>query len=277
MNQNTDLTDPTTYYYDADYPSETLGKFPENFDSTTSFQGIARDVPRYLELAREHGGPILEVCCGTGRVLIPLARAGFEVTGVDISDGFLTQLRQKLEAEAPETSGRVKAVRQNATELSLETRDFASAIFAFNSLLCIPDFEAQRAALRRVAGHLRPGGLLILDLVNPLGLKLAGDGVAKPFYTRKNPHNGNTFTRFSMCDALDEGQRQRLHGWYDEVDSGGRLSRRHYSMFWRPIFRFEIELMLEAAGLRIVRNEGGHQKEPYTSQSAHMLIQARKS
>src|SRR5262249_36772872 len=141
---------------------------------------------------------------------------------------------------------------------------------------CIDDFEAQKRTLARAAHHLQEGGLLVVDVVNPLALKLAGDAHPIPFFTRKNPHTGRPYTRFAMCDPLDERQRQRLHGWYDELDAEGRVQRSTYSIHWRPIFRFELELMLEHAGLVLEKIEGGHQGEAFVASSPRMLVYARK-
>ena len=66
--------------------------------------------------------------------------------------------------------------------------------------------------------------------------------------------------------------RQQLHGWYDQITSEGIVKRQLYSLYWRPIFRFEMELMLRAAGLRILQIQGGHRKEPYTTQSPRMFL-----
>ena len=57
------------------------------------------DVPFYLAMAKETGGPVCELACGTGRVLLPLARAGFEVTGIDVSQAMLDKLQAKLDKE----------------------------------------------------------------------------------------------------------------------------------------------------------------------------------
>ena len=277
MNADVAATDPAIHYYDGDYPSSDWSEYSENFDSTTEFQGIAHDVPRYEELAKEHGSPILELCCGTGRVSLPLAHRGFSVVGVDICAAMLDRFRENLHRRPPDARKRVDLVHSDVCELSLGRSDFPLAIVPFNSLLCIPDFGAQRRALRSIAQHLAPGGHLILDLVNPLALKIQGDPVPKPFFTRKNPHTGNTYTRFAMCDPFDDDHRQRLHGWYDEVDQrDGTVKRTSYALHWRPIFRFEIELMLKESGLSIVTLEGGHRREPYTAKSDRMFVVARK-
>ncbi len=276
MNAGLTADHSSIHYYDGDYPSQEHSIFPENFDEITAFQGIRHDVGRYADIAAQTGGPILELCCGTGRVAIPLAEQGFQVTGVDVSAAILERFRENLRRAGDGLSERTTLVEQDITELSLEGAKYLLAIIAFNSLLCIPSFDGQLQALQRVAEHLCDDGLLVLDIVNPLRLKIEGDPVPRPFFTRKNPNNGNTYTRFAMFGAFDENQRQRLHGWYDEIERDGTLKRRHYSLHWRPIFRFEIELMLKCAGFRIERLEGGHLKEAFTAQSPRMFIQARK-
>lgn len=276
MNADSDASDSAVHYYDGDYPSPELSPYPENLDEVTLFQGVATDVDRYKEITADAAGPILELCCGTGRVAIPLARTGREVTGVDISSGMLESFRANLEREPAEVAGRVKLVHQDITRLELEERNYPLAILAFNSLLCIPDFEGQLGALRALTRHLAPRGRLVCDIVNPLVLNINGDQTPKPFFTRRNPLNGNTYTRFAMTGPFDENHRQRLHGWYDEVGPLGDVRRQYYSVFWRPIFRFEIELMLREAGLELTRIEGGHAGEPYTARSPRMFIHAQK-
>ena len=76
-------------------------KAPEFYDRCAAFYdgdyeaaGYDRDVPFYVELARESGGPVLEMGCGTGRVLLPVARAGIEIAGVDASARMLERLAE---------------------------------------------------------------------------------------------------------------------------------------------------------------------------------------
>lgn len=268
--------DVSIEYYDGDYPSLELSAYPENVDAIVEFQGLAHDVARYREIATEIGGPILELCCGTGRVAIPLARDGHLVTAVDVSEGMLTQFRVHLKRQGRTVASRIRLFQQDLTQLALPTADYRLAIVAFNSLLCITDFEGQLKALDAIARHLVPGGTLVLDIVNPLNLKIQGDPVPKPFFTRKNPRNGLTYTRFAMVGAFNENHRQELYGWYDEIASDGHLKRRPYALAWRPIFRHEISLMLERSGFELESLEGGHRKESYTAQSPRMFIIAEK-
>lgn len=276
MNPGMSQDDPSIYYYESDYPSPYANLFPENFDETVEAQGLAFDIDRYRELVAETGGPVLELCCGAGRVAIALLRDGFEVTGVDISSGMLAKFRHAMELEEEAVKKRLRLIERDVTELALPEKNFKTTIIAFNSLLCIPDFHKQCAALSATSAHMMPAGRLLIDIVNPLQLPIAGDPVPKPFFTRTDTNTGNTYTRFAMMGPFDSDHKQRLYGWYDEITPEGLVKRRKYSLYWRPIFRFEIELMLRQAGLELLQIEGGHRKEPYTAQSPRMFLIARK-
>jgi SAM-dependent methyltransferase len=274
MNAGLPDTHPSIHFYDSDYPGHETAQVQSNLDETLVNQGLAFDVERYKELAEAHGGPVLELCCGTGRVAIPLARAGHEIVAVDLSRPMLDGFERKLAREDSAVRGRVTLVQQDATVLSLERRDFAFAVIAFNSLCCITDPRQQIEALRSLRAHLRPGGVAAIDCVNPLILPIGGDPVPKPFFTRRHEESGSTYTRFAAIGPIETTQKQRLFGWYDEVSADGLVRRTPYSMHWRPIFRYELELMLDAAGLDIVTLEGGHQKEPFTATSPRLFVTA---
>jgi len=79
-----------------------------------------------------------------------------------------------------------------------------------------------------------------------------------------------------MLGPLDDRQVQKLHGWYDQLDADGNLRRRHYATFWRPIFRYELELLLALTGFEVLRVEGGHRHEPFAATSPRMFVVARR-
>ncbi len=139
---------------------------------------VARgDVSFYLQEAAETGTPaskVLELGCGTGRILLPLARAGHHVTGVDSSASMLESCRTKLALESPETRSRV-AIRQ------ADVRDFAVplgegdareggytlAIAPFRVLQHLTSPSDQLRCLATIRQHLRPAGRLVFDVFNP--------------------------------------------------------------------------------------------------------------
>ena len=276
---NSDLSDdhPSIHYYDSDYPDPDGDGFPENFDAMTEFQGLAADIARFRGLAADVNGPILDLCCGTGRITLPLARDGCEVTAVDLSAAMLTRLQARLMREAPEVRTKVELVQADVRQLELGRRRFDLGIMGFNSLLCITEFEDQVAALTAIRRHLQDRATLVIDAVNPLVLPVLGEPVPKPFLTRRNVHTGNVYTRFAALGPFDAAQRQDLYGWYDEVGDDGCVRRTPYRMRWRPVFRYELELMLACAGFRVVAVEGGHRREPFTATSRKLFVLAQPS
>jgi SAM-dependent methyltransferase len=276
VNANLPASHPSVDYYDSDYPGVGTSPVPENLDHVLPVQGLAYDIDRYCELAKDLDGAVLELCCGTGRVAIPLARSGSAVVAVDISAPMLARFRAKLDAEPLDVQSRVELVLQDITRLDLGNRTFALTLISFNSLLLLANRQEQQAALARATAHVRPGGRLAIDVVNPLVLPLMGDPVPAPFFTRRHPERNRLYTRFAALGPIDADQRQRLFGWYDELDESGAVHRTPYSMFWRPIFRAELELMLESCGLTIESVEGGHRREEFTARSPKLFVISRR-
>ena len=275
MNSDVPETDASILYYDGDYPSLEIGEPRAEDAATLARIGMLGDVAFYRDQADAVGGPVLEIGCGTGRLNIPLARAGHEVWAVDVSSAMLGQLRAKLANEPPEVQGRVRAVQQDATALDLPERHCRLAIIPFNVLMLISDLPAERRALAAAAAHLAPGGLLALDVMNPLTLSLDADRRPSPSIPLRNPRTGNRYVKNSMASRLDDQQRQRLHGWYDELLPDGKIAMTEFSFVWRMIFRFELELMLETTGFAIETMAGDFENTPWTVDSRRMVVTAR--
>ena len=275
MNKDVPDTDASILYYDGDYPSLEIGDARAEDAATLARIGILGDVAFYKEQAEATGGPVLEIGCGTGRLTIPLARAGHEVWAVDISAAMLDQLRAKLALEPPEVQARVHVVQQDATALDLPVRNFRLAAIPFNVLMLIPDFTAERRTLASAAAHLAPDGRLALDVMNPLTLSLDAEKKPSPSEPRRNPRTGNRYVKNSLASRLDEQQRQRLYGWYDELLPDGKIKVSEFSFTWRMIFRFELELMLDSAGFAIDTLTGDFAASPWTVDSRRMVVTAR--
>jgi ubiquinone/menaquinone biosynthesis C-methylase UbiE len=106
------------------------------------------DVPFYLGMAKETGGPVCELACGTGRVLLPLARAGFEVTGLDVCQSMLDKLQAKLDREPREVQARVALKCADMREYRFSHK-FNMVFCAFNSFLHLMTTDDQLPACAR--------------------------------------------------------------------------------------------------------------------------------
>jgi ubiquinone/menaquinone biosynthesis C-methylase UbiE len=98
--------------------------FVEAYDAfySSSAPQIAGDLAFYQRVAREVGGPVLELACGTGRIALPLAKAGLQVTGVDRSEPMLTIAQCKLATFPASVQGRLTLVNQDMSALNLDRR-----------------------------------------------------------------------------------------------------------------------------------------------------------
>lgn len=158
------------------------------------------DLDLYLALADRAGGPILELAAGTGRLAVPLAVAGHDVTGVDLDRAMLERARARAAADGAAGGGaaeRLELVEADLVDLRLPTAgQFRLAFIALNSLLVLPTRAAQRAALRTLAEHLGPGGVAAVDVWIPDADDLARfDGRISLEWPRLDPETGAIVTK----------------------------------------------------------------------------------
>ncbi len=114
------------------------------------------DLPFYLSEAKKAGGPALELACGTGRLTIPLAKAGIDITGLDVAGPMLERARSKAAAEGV----KVRFVRADARKIRLNGK-FKLIFIAFNSMQHLHDRVSLELFFSGVKKHLAPGGRFI--------------------------------------------------------------------------------------------------------------------
>jgi SAM-dependent methyltransferase len=239
-----------------------------------SFDG---DLPLYLELATSQGGRVLEVACGSGRVLVPLVRGGCDVIGVDISPHMLALTRQKLDAE-PQLAGSARLVQADMREFDLAEHDLDLAIVAVKSIAYLTERADQLRCLSRIAAHLRPGGLLAIDFMHPRPHWVgAHSGSMWDDLLQRVPGRGFTLSRVESVVSTDLARQVRvIRSIYELIDDRGAvIEKRFVEWPYRWTYRFEAEHLLERAGFEVEAVYGGYQREPFVSESATMLFLAR--
>ena len=125
--------------------------------------GYSADLGLWLELARAAGGPVLDVGAGTGRVAIPLARAGCDVTALDLDAELLGELSRR----AVEAGLEIDVVEADAADFSLPRR-FALVAVPMQTLQLLPDAQARRGFFASAARALLPGGLVAVAIAEAL-------------------------------------------------------------------------------------------------------------
>jgi len=232
------------------------------------------DIAMYLDFAQAADGAVLELGCGTGRLLAPLARAGHRVTGLDSSAEMLAHARERLRAAG--LTERVTLVQGDLRHFDLGER-FALAILSANTFMHCHDTQEQLACLGCVHQHLHSGGRLIVDLSHP-DLQMLGeaDGHLLSDDPVRDPHTGCTVLRF-VHQRLDvANQMQHVTFILDEVAPDGNVRRMFFPFRLRLVFRFEMELLLRLAGFGLEALYGSYQLEPFESNSERMIFVARR-
>ena len=234
---------------------------------------FTEDLDYWLDLAEEHGNPILELGCGTGRVLLNLARRGHAVTGVDNSPEMLARLQAKLAA----ASGQHLAAAPQIVQAGLEDFElpqrFRLAIMPFNTFMHLLTTEAQLVALERIRRHLAPGGALALDMPNPgeaYAAQEQGLTLERTFFD-----GDRTVQQFSSI-ALDRAAQLAHITWnYDATGPDGALQRSIVPLTLRYTFPAEMSLLLSRAGLALSHLYGDYDRSPFVDGAPRLLVLAR--
>jgi SAM-dependent methyltransferase len=220
-------------------------------------------------------GAVLEVACGTGRVLIPLARAGHEITGVDLSAQMLERCRQKLAAEAAEVRRRVTLVQADMASFDLGRR-FALVALPFRGFQHLTSVGRQMACLSRCHAHLLPGGRLVIDLFNPDPSLLYehGDPEEEAAEVVEAPDGRRVRWWGRVTEYGRAYQTNACEMTYEVTapDGGTHVVKETFPM--RYIWRYELEHLLARTGFRVVELYGDYDRSPFDDDAPELIAVA---
>ena len=255
----------------GDDRDDAYAMLPELYD--LEHAGFSDDIDLYLRLAEVVGDPILELGCGTGRVLIPLAAAGHRVTGIDRSPPMLGRARSVLQESG--FSDRVALMEGSMTEADRAAGGpFGLVIVSLNGLMHLPTKLEQRAALSASHRALDPRGMLVIDALSPNPELLATfDGRVQHEGSWRKA-DGTTIDRFTSRTYSPAQQRIDTELWYDIIDPAGRLHRVRSGFPMRYVVPSEIELMLEVAGFAEWTLYGSYDLDLYDDSSDRLIVTA---
>jgi SAM-dependent methyltransferase len=259
--ESPEFYDRAAPYYDADYEAA----------------GHGEDVGFYVEEARAAGGPVVEMGCGTGRVLLPVARSGVEIVGVDSSAEMLARLERRLAAEPEEVRRRVRVVRGDLCTVRVPG-ELALVTAPFRVIQHLVERADQRAWLTNVARHLRrdPPGLLVFDSFQPDYAQIAESPTVSVDIERTDPETGRTLRRVSR--SLHHPERQTFEvgfEWLVEGDDGRDVTVTEVETVARWFTRGELECLLELAGFEVLDFWGDFDRTPFGPDSEDQVVRAR--
>ena len=232
------------------------------------------------------GGPAARAGCGTGRVLLPLARAGHEITGLDLSAHMLEVAQTRLASEPDEVQARVTLVEGDMTSFELGTR-FGAILCTFNSFHHLRTVEQQLGCLTHCREHLIPNGILVLDLFNPDPAPAVEDGdePAEPAGAQERDTSeltvestgGRRVRRWmSACEYDRSGQCNECEMTYEVIEADGTIKRLTERFPLRLIYRYELEHLLARCGFRISTLYGDYSGAAFSEESLGMIVVAER-
>ena len=221
----------------------------------TVMRNPSGDVAFYRELARASGGPVLELGCGTGRTLLPIAQAGIDCVGVDASPAMLAIFRDK----SPPAN--LELIETRMERLELPDRRFRLVTSPFRAFSHLLDVETQLAALAAVRRHLEPGGTFALDVFDP---KLARTAlVEEPEHLAVTFHDAGREVR--RWDTIERDLSRQVMTIYFRFESVAPELCGVGEVQMRWFYRFELEHLLARAGFTELKFFGGFDRRPWAA------------
>lgn len=230
-----------------------------------------RDVSFWRRFAEGRGGRALELGCGTGRVLVPLARAGVPVVGVDRSAPMLDRARRRLRRLRGAHASAL--IRADIRSLPFEREAFDIVIAPYGVLQSLTRGADLQAALGAIARVLRPGGAFGLDLVPDLPrwseyarrVSLRGTGLRRG-------------THLTLVESVRQDRRRRLTIFDQEyIERRGRLRRAHtFTLTFRTVGVPDMQRRVERAGFHVDAVLGGYDGAPWRADADTWLILATR-
>jgi SAM-dependent methyltransferase len=225
----------------------------------------------YTGLAGEAQGPVLDVACGTGRILLPCLADGVDIEGVDLFEPMLSRLRTK----AAERGLSPRLHQADMSGFSIE-RKFALVMIPFNAFIHNMTQEAQIRCLTLCREHLLPGGLLAFDTFFP-GYEIVGTPAGTRVFEGEmpNPETGLPMRMYDTRTFDRVAQTQHSLNEFEILAADGNVEKViRTECRSRYIFKNEMELLLRVAGFARWGIYGNYDRQPLIQENCPMVVMA---
>jgi SAM-dependent methyltransferase len=233
------------------------------------------DARFYVDLAIETGGPVLEIGCGTGRVLLPTARAGIRIHGLDNSRPMLDVLRENAARESAEVQKRITLHAGDMRDFRLG-RTFPLVTIPFRPLQHMFTVTDQVAALKSAAAHVAKDGILAFDVFYPKFERLPLKVGEEQLETEWSPNSETIIRRYYRKDALDKINQSLLLTFIFRTYRNGELIREESEAIKMSYYTYpHLRALFLMADLEPVAEYGSFAKTPLDNTAEEMIFLLR--
>jgi SAM-dependent methyltransferase len=219
----------------------------------------------YVEMACERGGRVLDLACGSGRLTVPLARTGLQVTGGDLSTQMLQHARRQGRSEAVD----LDLVELDMRDFDLKGRTFDTIIVAINSILHLHSLDEFEGFFRSVARHLSAEGRLVFDAFLPSFAMLSREPGRRELAAVVDHATLGKVTVEEALTRYDPPTQVSYVDWYWSTERERDFFTNSSQL--RSIFPQEMPLLIASGGLRLVECFGDFDRSPLTAASRRQV------
>ncbi len=249
------------------------------YDSAYAKKADLTDLPFYLELAERAGGPVLEIACGIGRVMLPVARKGIEIHGVDNSAPMLAVLREHVAKEPVEVQRRVHQYEGDMRDFRLG-REFPLVMIPFRPMQHMLTVDDQVSALKTAAAHLGPGGTLAFDVFYPkyevMWEKVGEEVLELEWASPEDP--SLMVRRYFKKESVDKIGQIFYFTFIFRTYRGEEMVREEREAFSLGYYTYpHLRALFRLAGLEVMEEYGSFEKAALDNDARQMIFVLRKS
>jgi len=234
------------------------------------YRNVVEDIPFYIESFKDITLPLLELGCGTGRLLFPLASNGHNILGLDISSEMLKIARRKLRKEYPSLKDNIEFIKGDMRDFNLK-KSFGGVLIAFNTFMHLLTIEEQDRCLSCVYRHLEQKGRLIVSVTNITPELIS----SKDYYCHNSlfaiEEFGGYLHKYETRFFDTVHQLIKLNIFYDIIDKSGGVNRYVREMLLRYFHRYEMERLFISCGFKIEALYGDYDFSSFKENSPYMI------
>lgn len=232
------------------------------------FANGSEDLPFWISQANQYGDPILELACGTGRITVILAQAGFNVIGIDKAEGMLREARRK----SAEAGVEIEWVKADMRNFYLD-KAFSLIILPANALCHLLDLGDFEACLANVRKHLAPNGRFVIDVFVPkIELLINKPGERFSFSEYDDPDGRGRIVVTESYIYESDTQIKRIKTYHsipgEDAEIEGKLNMRMY-------FPQELDALIKYNGFVLECKYGSYDQTAFDTESEKQLVVCR--